>query len=114
MPAGTDVDFGRARLGRYRTFAAALLFLQASPQLAPGTGKRSPSDPETAGVQAAAAASDRTSIRVQILPPLNQILRAIGASIPSTGGPAAAALGLGLCILGGLGFGLRRSGQRRL
>jgi hypothetical protein len=109
---GSVFGIARGHVARERTFAAAMLFLQASPQLAPGSGKSS-SDLETAGVQAAAATSDRTSIRVQIMPPLDQILSAIGASIPSTGGPSAAALGVGLAMLGGLGFWLRRAGQRR-
>jgi len=110
---GSDVGIARAPVTRERTFAAAMLFLQAIPQVAPGSG-RSSSDPETAGVQAAAATSDRTSIRVQVMPPLDQTLTAIGARIPSTGGPSAAALGLGLAMLGGLGFWLRRAGRRRL
>jgi hypothetical protein len=110
---GSDVGIARAPVAREMTFAAAMLFLQASPQVAPGSG-RSSSDPETAGVQSAAATSDRTSIRVQIMPPLDQILTAIGARIPSTGGPSVAALGVGLALLGGLGYRLRRAGRRRL
>jgi hypothetical protein len=69
--------------------------------------------PEANGVQASSIGSDRTSIRVLVLPPLNQILPAIAAMIPSTGGPSAAALALGLIALGGLGVRLRRIGLRR-
>jgi hypothetical protein len=50
---------------------------------------------------------------VQILPAIQQIVSAISAMLPSTGGPGAAALGLGLLGLGGLGIWLRRAGRRR-
>jgi LPXTG-motif cell wall-anchored protein len=70
-------------------------------------------EPETAGVQTAAISTDRASIHVLVLPPLEQILPAIAAFIPSTGGPAAAALAIGLLGLGGLGVYLRRHSRRR-
>lgn len=71
------------------------------------------SEPETAGVQTAALSTDRTSIQVQILPALEQVVTAIGAMLPSTGGPGALALAAGLVGLGGAGFWLRRAGVRR-
>jgi hypothetical protein len=83
------------------TFAAASLFAQVSPT------------PETAGVQAAAVPSNRTAVSVQVVPPLAQILPAIRATIPSTGGPSAVALATGLVGLGGLGVWLRHAGRKR-
>jgi hypothetical protein len=50
---------------------------------------------------------------VLVLPPLEQILPAIAAFIPSTGGPGAAAIAISLSALGGLGVWLRRKGTRR-
>jgi hypothetical protein len=75
-----------------------------------------PDEPEneTAGVQ---ATPDRASIRVRIVGALEQIGPAVSQavsqiSIPSTGGPAAAALLIGLAALGAAGFWLRDSGRR--
>jgi hypothetical protein len=84
---------------------------QTAPQAAAGTNTNAQgeTDPETAGVQTSAiGGSDRTSIRVLIMPPLDQILPPIAALIPSTGGPTAVALAVVLASLGGLGFWLRR------
>jgi hypothetical protein len=89
-------------------FATVFLFAQTSP-----AADSSSPETETAGVQTAALSSDRASIRVLVLPPLEQILPAIAAFIPSTGGPGPAALAIGLVGLGGLGVWLRRHGRRR-
>jgi hypothetical protein len=86
---------------------AASFFAQVSPT------------PETAGVQTVSITSDRVAITVQVLPPLEEILRRvqalppINALIPSTGGPTAVALATGLFALGGLGVWLRRVGRDR-
>jgi hypothetical protein len=89
-------------------FATVFLFAQTSPP----TDSSSP-ETETAGVQTTGLSSDRASIRVLVLPPLDQILPAIAAFIPSTGGPGAAAQAIGLIGLGGVGVWLRRRGTRR-
>jgi hypothetical protein len=68
---------------------------------------------ETAGVQSASLGSDRTSIMVQIIEPLKQIMPAINAILPSTGGPSTPLVALVLFGLGGVGVGLRRVGLRR-
>jgi hypothetical protein len=93
-----DVASGLAQVGPHPT---------ATPQSTPAP------DTQTAGIQTASVSTDRTSIRLQILPPLGQILPAIGATITSTGGPAAATLAVGLAGLGGLGVWLRHLGRRR-
>jgi hypothetical protein len=85
----------------FAAFAAADVFPQAVPT------------PETAGVQAASLTSDRTAITVQVVPPFERVLQAIGAVIPSTGGPTAIALATALIALGALGLGLRWAGRER-
>ena len=67
--------------------------------------------PQTAGVQTAAVSSDRTSIVVQIMPPVQQAVAAIRAAIPSTGGPSAAVLASVLVGIGAFGLFLRRAGR---
>jgi hypothetical protein len=89
--------------------AAALQRVDAS-QTAPDEPEN-----ETAGVQA--ASSDRASIRVRIIGALEQIAPAVSQAvsqirIPSTGGPAFAALLIGLAALGAAGFWARYSGRR--
>jgi hypothetical protein len=91
-------------------FATILIFAQ---QTAQANGDPTSSDPETAGVQTAAISTDRASIHVLVLPALEQVVTAIVGFIPSTGGPAAAALLTGLGTLGGVGVWLRRVGRRR-
>jgi hypothetical protein len=91
----------------------ATIFLFAQQQTAGANGDPTSSDPETAGVQTAAIATDRASIHVLVLPALEQVVTAIAAFIPSTGGPGVAALLIGLTALGGLGVWLRRAGKRR-
>jgi hypothetical protein len=59
---------------------------------------------------AAAAGPDRTSILVQIMPALGQVLPSIKAMLPSTGGPSLVVLGLGVVVFGSLGLWLRRAG----
>jgi hypothetical protein len=93
-------------------FATVFLFAQRGAQSSPG-GDTTTSDPETAGVQTAAISTDRASIHVLVLPPLDQILPTLAGFIPSTGGPSAAALAISLVALGGLGVWLRRRGMRR-
>jgi len=95
-------------------FATVFLFAQqpGRQRTSPAADTRTP-DPETAGVQTAAISTDRASIHVLVLPLLEQILPAIAAFIPSTGGPSAAALAIGLVALGGVGVWLRRRGARR-
>ena len=63
-------------------------------------------------MQAASVTTDRTSIRIQILPPLEQIVPAIVRTIPSTGGPALISLVLALAALGSVGGWLRYLGRR--
>jgi len=91
----------------------ATIFLFAQQQTAGANGDPTSSDPETAGVQTAAIATDRASIHVLVLPALEQIVTAIAAFIPSTGGPGVAVLLIGLTALGGVGVWLRRVGRRR-
>ena len=53
-----------------------------------------------------AAIAERASIRVQIVSVIQQVL-------PSTGGPAPAALGGALLVVASLGVWLRRLGRER-
>jgi hypothetical protein len=106
--AGVDEQLTRADSGDDAWFA----WFPFAQTRRPARGDGS-SEPETAGVQTAALATDRTSIQVQILPPLEQVLTIIGAMLPSTGGPGALALAAGLVGLGGAGIWLRRTGSRR-
>ena len=87
------------------TSAPGLAASERFPQVSP--------TPETAGVQAASITSDRAAISVQIFPPLDRILPAIGALLPSTGGPSLALASAVLLVIGSLGIFLRRIGRAR-
>jgi hypothetical protein len=91
----------------------ATIFLAAHQQQQTAPDNASGPEPETAGVQTAAISTDRASIHVLVLPPLAQVVTAIAAFIPSTGGPTAAAIAFALASLGGVGVWLRRAGTRR-
>jgi hypothetical protein len=62
-------------------------------------------------VPTASISPDRTAITVQIVPPVQRMLTAIGATIASAGGPSAAVFGSALLAMGGIGFWLRRAGH---